>query len=77
MEFLRSFLRRHFVGKPVVVSLNVGCFLRRARWRVISDKLKADSWRLRLTPFYYTFMVVIFVASTLTLLLHSLRLSKG
>ena len=27
MEFLRSFLRRHF-EKPVVVSPNVGCFLR-------------------------------------------------
>ena len=25
MEFLRSFLRRHFVGKPVVASRNVGC----------------------------------------------------
>ena len=28
MEFLRSFLSRHFAGKPVVVSPNVGCFLR-------------------------------------------------
>ena len=28
MEFLRSFLRRHLVGKPVVASPNVGCFLR-------------------------------------------------
>ena len=28
MEFLRSFLRRHFVGKLVVASQNVGCFLR-------------------------------------------------
>ena len=27
MEFLRSFLRRHLVGKPVVASPNVGCFL--------------------------------------------------
>ena len=27
MEFLRSFLRRHFVGNPVA-SRNVGCFLR-------------------------------------------------
>ena len=25
---LRSFLRRHFAGKPVVVSPNVGCFSR-------------------------------------------------
>ena len=28
MEFLRSFLRRHFAGKPVVASKSVGCFLR-------------------------------------------------
>ena len=28
MEFLCSFLRRHLVGKPVVVSPNVGFFLR-------------------------------------------------
>ena len=27
-EFLRSFLRRHFAGKPVVASWYVGCFLR-------------------------------------------------
>ena len=28
MEFLRSFLRRHLAGKPVVASPTVGCFLR-------------------------------------------------
>ena len=28
MEFLRSFLRRHFAGESVVASRNVGCFLR-------------------------------------------------
>ena len=28
MEFLRSFLRRHLMGKPVVASPNVGSFLR-------------------------------------------------
>ena len=28
MEFLRSFLRRHLAGKPVVESPNVSCFLR-------------------------------------------------
>ena len=28
MEFLRSFLRRHFAAKPVVASRNVGSFLR-------------------------------------------------
>ena len=28
MEFMRSFLRRHLAGKPMVASTNVGCFLR-------------------------------------------------
>ena len=28
MEFLHSFLRHHFAGKPEVASPNVGCFLR-------------------------------------------------
>ena len=28
MEFLRSFLRRHFAGKPKMASRNDGCFLR-------------------------------------------------
>ena len=28
MEFQRSFLRRHFAGKPRVASRNFGCFLR-------------------------------------------------
>ena len=32
MEFLRSFLGRHLAGKPVVVSRNVGCFLR--LWKI-------------------------------------------
>ena len=27
MDFLRSFLRRHLAGKPVVPSPNIGCFL--------------------------------------------------
>ena len=27
-NFLRSFLRRHFPGKPVAASRNAGCFLR-------------------------------------------------
>ena len=33
MEFLRSFLRRPFAGKPVVASGNIGCFLRLVKAR--------------------------------------------
>ena len=36
MEFLRSFLRLHFAGKPVVVSLNVGSFLRLIKDQTVS-----------------------------------------
>ena len=36
MEFLRSFLRLHFAGKPVVVSLNVGSFLRLLKDQTVS-----------------------------------------
>ena len=28
MDFVRLFLRRHFAGKPVEFSQNVGCFLK-------------------------------------------------
>ena len=38
MEFLHSFLRRHSVGKPVVASPNVSCFLRLAILLIISRK---------------------------------------
>ena len=34
MEFLHSFLRCHFTGKPVLASLNVGCFLRLGIMRI-------------------------------------------
>ena len=33
MEFLRSFLRRPFAGKPVVASGNIGCFVRLVKAR--------------------------------------------
>ena len=32
MEFLRLFFRGHFALKPLVVSRNVGCFLRHSCW---------------------------------------------
>ena len=37
MEFLRSFLRRHFTGKPVLASRSVGCFLK-LRWVIYAWK---------------------------------------
>ena len=40
MEFLRSFLRRHLAGKPVVASPNIGCFLRLVSvWKAPSAEL--------------------------------------
>ena len=34
MEFLRTLLRRHLAGKPVVASPNVGCFLRLGKRKI-------------------------------------------
>ena len=41
MEFLCSFLRHHFAGKPVVVSCNVGCFLK--LWPTIQESCICDT----------------------------------
>ena len=37
MEFLRSFLRRHLAGKPVVALPNVGCFPRLHFYQIVSE----------------------------------------
>ena len=42
MEFLRSFVRRHFAGKPVEASRNVGCF---------SEARAKHDWWLLVTAF--------------------------
>jgi len=39
MEFLGSFLRRHLVGKPVVGSPCVECFLRRKNYMTTHELL--------------------------------------
>ena len=44
MEFLQSFLRRDFAGESVVVSRNVGCFLR-LRTRSFHMKRPLTSFR--------------------------------
>ena len=54
MKFLRSFLRRHLAGKPLVASPNVGCFpslpplykaLQRLLFFVLADK-NLSTWSL-------------------------------
>ena len=49
MEFLRSFLRRNFPGKPVVASPNVGCFLRLAS--SILQPARTDFFKGMKTPY--------------------------
>ena len=46
MEFLHSFLWRHFTGKPVVVSQNVGWFLRLSINKLSVTKLTNNNWLL-------------------------------
>ena len=42
MEFLRSFLRRHLAGKPVVASPNVGCFIRLSTFLIDDLRTQAN-----------------------------------
>ena len=57
VEFLRSSLRRHFAGKPVVASRNVGCFLRLVETIIYSFSLHdifylcAGIWRVHFVTF--------------------------
>ena len=47
MGFLRSFLRRHFAGKPVVASRNVGWFVRLAvlsKWEFSIGGSRTTDW---------------------------------
>ena len=43
MEFLQSFPRRHFAGKPVVASRNVGCFLRQEWWSMSGSVIDSQT----------------------------------
>ena len=45
MEFLYSFLRRHFAVKPLVASRKVSCFLR--LWLQYNDKQMCVVWNSR------------------------------
>ena len=46
MKFLRSFLRRHFTGKPLVVSQKIGCFLTVVHfsWCKVAMQLGVAMW---------------------------------
>ena len=50
MEFLRSFFRRHLVGKPVVASPNVDCFVKlvqiKQKYRSV-QKMYVDEYHLK------------------------------
>ena len=54
MDFLRSFLRRHLAGKPVVASPNVDCFL-----RLLNYWHNFRVWALRVA-YYATFASAIY-----------------
>ena len=54
MEFLQSFLRRHFAGESVVVSRNVGCFLR-LRKRSFHMKRPLTSFRQIIFFIWWTY----------------------
>ena len=63
MKFLRSFLRRHLAGKPVVALPNVGCFLRLKNLQFFkSGKIGSclvcwgSYWQIRVSRFIITFV---------------------
>ena len=57
MGFLSSFVRRHFEGKPIVTSRNVGCFLRLEFERLLPKRRSRDKSTLNnaliLSPLYF------------------------
>ena len=69
MEFLRSFLRHHLVGKPVAASLNVGCFLR------LEVHLRQLFWDLEVARVHVTLPLSISLITNLTVLVSSLAIS--
>ena len=56
IEFLHSFFRYHLVGKPVVVSPNVGCFLRLSV--ALEGKDVHGSKRKRVGPTFSSFNAI-------------------
>ena len=54
MEFLRSSLGRHFAGKPLLASRNVGCFLRLLYAWSFGNRLKPEYWTMCIF-FFFTF----------------------
>ena len=55
VEFLRSFLRRHFAGKPLVASWNVLCFLRlwfKQPWQVQRGIIVGRYWIMNNVYFF-------------------------
>ena len=60
MEFLYSFLRRHFAGKPVAASRNVGCFLRLHGKRTVSKQTWSQPC------FHQRLLIVVFFWPTLS-----------
>ena len=52
MEFLDSFLRRQFKGKPVVASSNVSCFLKLKKKYSVSSQDQTLSIELKILPIF-------------------------
>ena len=70
MEFLRSFLRRLLVGKPVVASPNVGFFVRLYIFEVFSSLAPILLERFHIS---HTLSHISHLSHILTALLHSLN----
>ena len=67
MEFLRSFLRRHLAGKPLVASSNVVCFLRLVLKKVDCNIVQKVMYKVLAVPSAIRFVIIASCLSTCVL----------
>ena len=76
MEFLRSFLRRHFAGKPLRASRNVVCFLRLVLIKVDCNIVQKVMYKVSAVPSAIQFVIIASCLSTCVLACKVIPLCK-
>ena len=67
MEFLHSFLKRHFAGKPLVASPNVVCFLGLVLKKVDCNIVQKVMYKVLAVPSATRFVIIASCLSTFVL----------
>ena len=76
MGFLRSFLRRHLAGKPLVASPNVVCFLGLVSKKVDCNILRKVMYKVSAVPSAIQFVIIASCLSTCVLACKVIPLCK-